>query len=35
MSPYSHAKNNCLKEWYTLESIVQHGIVDYLLAHMP
>jgi hypothetical protein len=30
-----HAKKNCPKKWCASESIIQHGIVDYLLTHMP
>ncbi len=30
-----HTKKNGLDKWCALELIVQHGIVDYLLTHMP
>ncbi len=29
------AKKNRPEEWCALESIVQHGIIDCLLTHMP
>jgi hypothetical protein len=35
MSLNGRAKKNRPKEWCALESIIQHGIVDYVLTHMP
>jgi len=33
-APNGRSKNNRLKEWCALESIVWHGMVDSLLIHM-
>jgi len=34
MPPNNYTKNNRLEKLCASESIIQHGIVDYLLTHM-